>query len=542
MRAKQEATFHRFDPNELPELLGLASPLFLSKDAAFRQLRYVAKYVKPLGCASVAIERHYIDRDFMEDYSVFYSKDLDPPPNHCQRVHFFSLPVDDVLARIETIVLNGANSDEAAYRSECKQFSDEAYLGFSVVKPLPGSPVGRTVLKPYPEQPNGGDAGSRREFKCSRPYQVHFRGVELSVDGLAFQQQDAGVSACATTAIWSALQKARYLEEIRPATPAQITALASEYALPFGRAMPSEGLSVGQMCQAVEAAGASPALFRISDFETGRGLLYSATKSGIAPILILERSPDDRLLRHAVTVAGMRLRSPRTASRVANFTDDVAGDLIALYVHDDRRGAYLRADVKPDAGDQQSSKKKLTLTLGPQEGGSYADEKWNSEDWNVVIVLIPIHAKIRLTFSDLRRLAVESIIPRLHAYRDGALLDIGEQSAAISFETWIERAYRYVEDLFLSPPRAKPAMVTELCQEVSLSRYLGVVRIQAEYCDPIDVLVDTTSTYRNGRCLAVIVLNDEKKHTMSLARFLHKHYKCSLIEDRSKQSGTKGAG
>jgi len=37
------------------------------------------------------VEQHYIDRDHIEDHSVFYSKSLYPYPNFCCRVHFFSL-------------------------------------------------------------------------------------------------------------------------------------------------------------------------------------------------------------------------------------------------------------------------------------------------------------------------------------------------------------------------------------------------------------------------------------------------------------------
>ena len=78
------------------------------------------------------------------------------------------------------------------------------YLGFMVIKPLPGSPIGRTVLRTFErDAPRGG----RREFTAIRRYTVSLAGLSLSVRGLAFQQQDQGVSACATTALWSALQR-----------------------------------------------------------------------------------------------------------------------------------------------------------------------------------------------------------------------------------------------------------------------------------------------------------------------------------------------
>jgi len=127
---------------------------------------------------------------------------------------------------------------------------------------------------------------------CTREYQVHLLGAELTVRGLAFQQQDVGVSACATIALWSALHRVRETEDIASATPAQITGLASKFRLPYGRSMPSEGLDVEQMCLAVQAIGVSPYLSRVEKFPGARSLLYSATRSGMPAILIIEQAPD----------------------------------------------------------------------------------------------------------------------------------------------------------------------------------------------------------------------------------------------------------
>jgi len=135
---------------------------------------------------------------------------------------------------------------QTAYRNACAEFSRTSYLGFGVIKPLGGTPVGRTMLAAF--DPGSGD-GFHYRFDCTCEYQAHLLGAELTVRGLGFQQQDVGVSACATTALWSAMQKVRDFEDIGTATPAQITTLASQYALPFGRSMPSEeALSIEQKC------------------------------------------------------------------------------------------------------------------------------------------------------------------------------------------------------------------------------------------------------------------------------------------------------
>ena len=218
-------------------------------------------------------------------------------------------------------------------------------------------------MRSYPDDPGDPDRKFRRSFDCLRSYTVHLLGAELPVRGLAFQQQDVGVSACATTAIWSALQKVRDHEDIAAVTPAQITALASRYSLPFGRAMPSEGLSLDQMCQTIQAVGISPSLYRVGRIEEARGYLYSAIKSGFAPVLILKKGNGS----HAVAVAGMKLRHPHIPSLLLPDTDDIAGDLIGLYIHDDRRGPYLRASLE--------AKEDVPHVVVPAPNGTASEEE-----------------------------------------------------------------------------------------------------------------------------------------------------------------------
>ena len=62
--------------------------------------------------------------------------------------------------------------------------------------------MGRTVLKWFPDK---SAETTPRVLSSSRKYFVHIAGVELHVEGLAWQQQDTGVAACATISLWSML-------------------------------------------------------------------------------------------------------------------------------------------------------------------------------------------------------------------------------------------------------------------------------------------------------------------------------------------------
>src|SRR4051812_1272681 len=58
------------------------------------QLEYLGVYLSELNCKTVVTESHYIDRDYIQDVSLFYSRSLRNYPNFCQRLHFFNEPFD----------------------------------------------------------------------------------------------------------------------------------------------------------------------------------------------------------------------------------------------------------------------------------------------------------------------------------------------------------------------------------------------------------------------------------------------------------------
>ena len=444
----------------------------------------------------------------MEEHSVFYSKSLRRYENSCRRLHFFSMEEKDLKREFRR--LRGIRK-KADFQAECEKFSRKRYIGFSVIKPLPGCPVGRTVFRPFPQDAS---PGIQREFDCvCHGNKAHLLGIPLSVTGLPFQQQDLGVSACATTALWSALQRARELEEVGTATPAQITLRASQFALPFGRPMPSEGLSVDQMCQAVHSLGYAPYLFRAEDFEVSRGLLYAIVRSGISPVLILKPLRSNTGPRHAVAVAGMKIRTPRQQKLLIDLIDAQSSDMVGLYIHDDRYGPYLTTEIK-------EWKKQLLLSLPLPSLGS-------SENWLLSHVLVPIHPKIRLSFGSLREAALH-LVRSVHSFR-ASVMDIPQ--AVTSWDSRILRAHNYVEEILLfGEERVPDLLVDKLCAEVSFSRYLAVVRIRAADLDPIDVLLDTTSTERNLYPLAVVQIAAARSNTAAMAALLGKQYGCAVVK------------
>ena len=434
----------------------------------------------------------------MEDHSVFYSRSLTGYPNYCRRLHFFNEAKDAVEAEFVKLLQEAAgdNEPERALRRKSRAFSARAYLGFCVIKPLEGSPVGRTVLRPYGPK---ADDGSLRVFDSTRLYQAHVAGLELTVAGLAFQQQDVGVSACATTALWSSLHKAKDLEDVGPATPAQITSLASRFSLPFGRSMPSEGLSVDQMCQAIRAFELAPHLLRPRSFQAARPLVYAAIRSGFAPILIIRRTTATSITTaHAVTATGVKLVEPTRPRFFAPNIWDYSQAMTALYVHDDRVGPYEKASVR-DADGQ--------LHLLMDEPTSAADEVTPKEDWTLTHILLPLHGKIRLSFSSLYNLLLR--LTKKIGKRD----DVG---ASIATEMFILKGPAYLRSLGLRGDSA--ALPGEIVKQLPLSRYVAVIRFRFS-SDVTDVLIDTTSTEKNLHFLAVVTTSKASALASDLAQW-----------------------
>jgi hypothetical protein len=483
-------------------------PLVADRDP-FSQLEYIRNYVDELKCSAVVVEDKYIDRDYMQDHSAFYAASFANYPASCRRVHFFNgVAPAKIVSELRAVAAEALNGRQA-FETACRNFSAEKYLGFMVIKPLPGSPVGRTVLRTWEQDAVGKDY--IRRFDATRDYTSHLLGVELTIRGLGFQQQDEGVSACATTAIWSSLQKLRDFEDVAAATPAQVTASASRFALPFGRPLPSEGLSVDQMCQAIHALGVSPNLVRSDRFAPARSIIHAAAISGLAPILIIWNADTNE--RHAVAVAGVKLRKKHEPILVAaGAIDDVAGDLIGIYIHDDRLGPYVRTAFEE------------RTVEGKQRPCVIIDEKGQNVQWVLTHLLMPVHGKIRTAIAGMLRFST-----KFGGFAYAALAAIGIKRAPIKVSTRIVRAHLYIEQLLLDKTKAREDRLNQFFGEVSLSRYVGVTSMVVPEIGDVDVLVDTTGTERNVNCLAVVSRAEPDARSQDFVFSFGKTFDCSAI-------------
>ncbi len=467
------------------------------------QLTYLDFYLGKLGCKTMALESHYIDRDFISDHAALYSRCLRSYPNHCQRVHFFKNAFDADQWRFW---IRKADADSIA---DLERELTAGYLGFVVLRPLGGSPVGRTVVSTYP---NDASSGSKRVFDCVKRSDVHLGPFHLSVVGLPFQQQDSGVSACATAALWSSLHKISQFEGRSPPTPAEITQAASRYLLLSGRAFPSSGLRVEQMAEAIRSAGFEPVHIPATQYALDKAQLLAYIRSGFPPVVCVLPFAEPRI-GHAVCAVGVRL----TSSRLTKFEDslycDAASAMEALYVHDDRLGPYAAAELTAWTVTSDEKENQPRREGAPQdEEGAVSDLpkkkpdlatvleiQWPDKiEWKrsrLVALIVPVPSKVRLSVT--RMLEVGRVLAEVAGIH---LAKIGKEPILGCRYATAVHYRRQALSFGISEP-GNHALQCELL----LSRYVGLVELTTREEPLLDILFDSTEPDPSQAMVAAVL-------------------------------------
>jgi hypothetical protein len=313
--------------------------VLLKKQLQSHQTEYLYKYLKNLGASKIIIEPNYFDRDYLSEVSAFYCLSAKGYPNVCQRLHFFS---NEQVTRDNFAAAVGGGIDEIA-------LLQDNYLGFIVIRPISNSPFGRTVVAWYPDQ----TPDIPRVTESSRKYTCHLAGIELEVVGLAWQQQDTGVAACATIGIWSMLHSSAFDAQHSIPTTSMITEAAHSSALVGHRTFPSYSLTYDQIQHAITQLGFSPAksngdLFgQFFSKEKFSNTCAAYLRSGY-PLIIGGFHHDGAAVGHAICAVGFREASPRAdvdAGSVLLQDDNIE----FLYIHDDNIGPNVRFKIESEA-------------------------------------------------------------------------------------------------------------------------------------------------------------------------------------------------
>lgn len=381
MAISRSFELHEFTADRLYE--SLSNELCPTSEVAHQKRAvYLLGYLRDIGAQTIVVERNYTDRDYLDDYAAYYVRCFREYQRRCKRLHFFSIALSS--ERFLQMVRGELSPDEE------KEICD-AYLGFVVARPLPDAIVGRTILKAYESD------GGRRNYTCTLDYHANLFGINLTVRSLAFQEQDTVLAACATVALWCCFNKTRELFGSQSPTPAEITRTANQV-VHHARPIPSHGLIVQQICNAIRQVGLEPEVIQVKPHTPLSSLIYGHLAMGLPVILGVEIEGRGG---HAVTLTGYSLQQQRHLSReVADGAEciEMTGLRInEFYAHDDQTGPFSRLKIKPGGKGQK--------TVYPVVfEGDWRDKK-TGEPVALYpdVVIVPVYNKIRVTFIEVQK-------------------------------------------------------------------------------------------------------------------------------------------
>lgn len=385
---------YRVIPYSITSLLDLLSEFSLAThDDISNKLHsvYFRDYFSEIGASTIVIEVDYVDRDYLEDFSNYYVKCFSDYQRKCTRLHFFSL-----------------NFSQEQFKSaltgtppfEIDDFK-KSYLGFIVVKPLPKTIIGRTCLKTYSE-------GTGRFFPSTRTYAVNLFGFNLSVESLAYQEQDQVAAACATSALWSIFHRTGLMFHHSFPTPIEITKSATCNLPAERRNLPNNGLTLEQMAHAIRNVGLEPFPVKTPNEYILNSTIYAYLKAGVPiamAILLVDTSVTPHVTvgegGHAVAVTGFCMKGIIPTPLQGTGFLSRSSRIEKLYVHDDQVGPFARMAIDG------------VPVIANTANIFSISSSWKGQDGVIgsvraipKAVLVPLYHKIRIPFEIVEKIVI----------------------------------------------------------------------------------------------------------------------------------------
>lgn len=429
-----------FRVEDLPTLLNRFKFHSTVEVSKMKSTVYLSYYLGPRGLNATHYlqEDDYVNRDYLLDYSEFYSKCFTDRYNRkCCRIHFFKInPEQGEVKDIWTEALLNKKDHES--------FWDQSYLGFVVVKPIPFSLIGFSVLKNFNYFEDPALYCKSRDYWSTKKCKVNLLGTDVEIESLPFIQQDSVLAACASVSIWTVFQKASESSFVVQKSPGQITKDAADVNSDGGRLIPNDGLDIPDMCAAITKNGLDTVVYNtkaptLLDTNSERDLSFRARKrrrqrhdhenlefcslikkivfaySDLGNPIILGLSVPRGNIRseHAVAISGHNLadgnhHSIWKAERIDKF-----------YVHDDQLGPFSKVRFKKTG---QLITSWDLFEFAEQRGldfdlGAKIPDKVDCTE--ALALIVPVFPKVRLTYAP-----VEDIV---FVFNDIFNLKLGDQ-------------------------------------------------------------------------------------------------------------------
>ncbi|MCG3129291.1 MAG: hypothetical protein FLDDKLPJ_00016 [Phycisphaerae bacterium] len=339
-----------------------------------------------LKAKAVLIGYPFLDEDYTYDYLHHIGRSFYELGRECVRLHFFN--DEGVLAvnqnGIGELDVYGAGSGRC-----------EHYLGYMVIRPTGTECVGRTILRDPYERSKLNRVRVKDKQRCDA------YGVELSVTGTPFMQQDTSSHVCAGAALWSAAHYLHHRYHTHRLFPRQIDEMARAH---YGGKHIGRGLTPTQLTHILRNLGCSmdglyvtltgkPTMDSDREFSELLSIVFGYVESTL-PVLLAYWGQLDRE-GHVVMINGYRLDqgrldAPPTSPVLSSVTDSVAMRLAvdqswlsncvnAFFCQDDQKGPYSVFPVHEDDPEQRALDRPGSIAVIPCVTGdaflSYTEAK-----------------------------------------------------------------------------------------------------------------------------------------------------------------------
>jgi hypothetical protein len=272
-----------------------------------------------------AIVEPYISTDWHDEYGRLYSRILRDVPRNATRVHFFRKVGKRGVLDIEQL-------------SRMSEATRDAYLGYTVLRPLPAFRVGDTILRSPWETGTVTEGGGIPSalVHCTEAFSASLLGNKLRVKAMPFTQQDTTVGVCAEADLWMVARYFNRQHEIGRYRPSEITNLATQNII-VGH--PRHGLHEFQMLDALRQMGLNPYSLYSSNPEEVKEFIYTCIESELP---VIAGIPE-----HVMVVIGHDYqRRMKFDKRNSRGTFVMSSCVNRFIVHDDASGPYLSMATK----------------------------------------------------------------------------------------------------------------------------------------------------------------------------------------------------
>jgi hypothetical protein len=452
---------------------------------------YFREYFSCIGAKTIVVENQYVDHDYLEDYAEYYVRCFQDYQRKCTRLHFFKRG------------FSFEDFDQCLLNKTDHSFHEDLqanYLGFIVLKPLPRTIIGRTCLITYAHE-------DRRYFPATRCYMANLFGLSLKIPKtLAFQEQDAVVAACATSALWSIFQATGQIFQHSIPSPSAITNNATEILTKDQRSFPSPGLTSIEMAHAIKRVGLEPYLVNSSDHYLLKATLYAYLRAGIPMMFgfylidVSETTPQV-IGKHAVAITGYSQGHEQAVPLEGTDFLLKATRIDKIYVHDDQVGPFSRMVFDGQEIEFPDKNKKPSLQTSWIGNNGVIGGKRAISD----ILLIPVYHKIRIPFGVIHDL-VHEFDYLLKKVLSAVIPDAGPHLQQLEWDIYLCSVNDLKEDIISSENLSEDVRRNVLLQ--SFPRFLWRASLILENIK-LNLLFDATDIEQGKFFIRVIEVDSE---------------------------------